>query len=404
MTRREFFCALPATAGLAGCLSLDPRWTPPLTAEDVALSESNAAVAFDLFAQLKNREGNLVFSPFVTTAALAMSSAAAGGATQSEFERVLHWPPQNASAHPSFAALQRHIAAGTAQSGCELRAAYSLWAATSLAIRKEFRRVAERHYAGGLQAVDFAQPESAARAINHWAEMQTAFKIKELIGASDLADDARMALISAVSLKGLWAQSFPRAETTIDSFRLSDGRKIPVNYMRHTSQHRYAESEKRQVVELALAGGNLVMHIILPRTLEELAVVESAFTRESYDLILQELQPRELAVALPSIQFKCAFRMREPLAALGLESAFRGETADFSRLCSTPGLALHTVVHKAAVEFTEEGSQPPSAIARKRSPGKVEVKNLVADRPFLFAVRDTSSGSLLLLGRVADPS
>lgn len=407
MTRREFLWAVPATVGAAGCLGLVNRPAmAPL--EAASLAQSNAALAFDLFGQLRRQQGNIVFSPFSASTSLALASAGAGGPTLEEFQRLLHWSGEPATLHAAVSTLQWQIAAGTAQSGCELRAAYGLWTPKSLSVASEFRSVAQKYYEGGWQTADFAQPESAARTINHWAELHTAFKIKELVKPDEIGVQARLVLASAIYFKGLWAKTFPRSSSAYDSFNTAGNAKIPVTFMRQSARHRLAEGDGWQMLELGLAGGALAMLVMLPRTNDGLPQFESSLSFESFERMRNDLQPQPVIVSLPRFRFASTWRLKEALAALGLQHAFQAGEANFSRLSAHDSLAMSAVIQKSAIEVSEEGVEvsketgtagKPASIARAESDPKV----FAADRPFLFVVRDLASGSLLLLGRVDQP-
>jgi serine protease inhibitor len=407
MTRREFLLALPATAGVAGCLGLDARTAAtPLAA--AALSESNAALAFDLFGRLRTQPGNIVYSPLSVAASLALASAAANGTTLDEFQRVLHWSGEPAALHPAVATLQRQIAAGMVQSGCELRAAYALWTPKTLPVSREFRSIVRSNYDGAWQTTEFAQPDAAARDINNWAELQTAFKIKELAKPDDLGTPVRLVLASAIYFKGLWAKTFPRASSAYDAFHFADGTKSPAMFMRHSARHRLAEGDGWQMLELVFAGGALAMFVLMPRAAAGLPAVEASLTVETFQRLMHDLQPQSVIVSLPRFRIATTWNLRDALTDLGLRRAFQLGEADFSRLSARDSLALSAVIQKSAIDVVEEGaevSKETGTVGKPQSAAKAasDPKVFAANRPFLFAVRDAASGSMLLLGRVEKP-
>jgi len=102
------------------------------------------------------------------------------------------------------------------------------------------------------------------------------------------------------------------------------------------------------------------------------------------------------------------------LKALGMTLAFDRSQADLSgvngrQAPSQEALFISRVLHKAFVEVNEEGTEAAAATAINMTLGMaVSLSNRVpvfrADHPFLFAVRDRKSGTILFLGRVADPT
>jgi serpin B len=375
--------------------------------EAASLAQSNAALAFELLGQLGKQPGNFVYSPFSVATSLALASAGAGGPTLEEFQRVLHWSGEPAALHAAVSTLQRQIAAGTAQSGCELHAAYGLWTPKSSPVTSEFRALAQKTYEGAWQTADCAQPESAARAVNSWIELHTAFKIKELVKPEDVGVQTGLMLASAMYFKGLWAKTFPHSSSAYDSFHAAGGVKVPVTFMRQSARHRLAEGDGWQMLELAFAGGALAMLVILPRANDGLPPLESSLSLEFFERMRNDLQPQPVIVSLPRFRVSSNWDLREGLMALGLQRAFQSGEADFSHLHAHDPLALSSVIQKCAIEVTEEGAEVSKDTgAAGKSPSAVKAasdpKVFAADRPFLWAVRDSTSGVLLLMGRVEE--
>jgi serpin B len=373
--------------------------------EAASLAQSNAALAFELLGQFSKQPGNFVYSPFSASTSLALASAGASGPTLEEFQRVLHWSGEPAALHPAVSTLQWQIAAGTAQSGCELHAAYGLWTPKSLPVTNEFRALAQKTYEGAWQTADFAHPESAARAVNSWIELHTAFKIKELVKPDDVGMQTGLMLASAMYFKGLWAKTFPRSSSTYDSFNAAGGVKVPVTFMRQSARHRLAEGDGWQMLELAFAGGALAMLVMLPRATDGLRAFESSLSLEFFERMRNDLQPQSVIVSLPRFRISSNWDLRESLTALGLQRAFQVHEADFSHLHAHDPLALSSVMQRCAIDVTEEGAEvsKDTGVAGK-SPSEAKTANdprvFAADRPFLWAVRDSTSGVLLLMGRV----
>jgi serine protease inhibitor len=407
MTRREFLWSLPVSVGAAGCLGLDPRSvTAPL--EAATFSSCIAPLGFELFREIRKQPGNLVCSPFLTASVLSLGSAGARGETLDEFRRVLHWPDDPGALHSAAAAWRRQIAASLASSRCEMRAAYALWTDKALPISPELRAIAEKNYDGAWQSTEFRQPDVAVRSINQWAELHTSAKVRELIRPRDFDASTRMLLAAATYFKGMWAHSFPIAGTSYDTFESSNGAKSSAAYMRHIAPHRFAETATGQMVELALAGRMLAMYLLLPPPGQTLATFESALDAAAFQRLLDGLQMHTVVVTMPRFSIASEIRLSEPLIALGMSRAFRPSEADFTGVSPMGQFALGGVIQKVGIEATEEGTDTaPATGAAARAMDSPEVaeqaKTFVANRPFVFVVRDAVSGSVLYLGRVEKP-
>ena len=113
-------------------------------------------------------------------------------------------------------------------------------------------------------------------------------------------------------------------------------------------------------------------------------------------------------MSLPRFKATIAYDLTGTLAAMGMPKAFSPTDADFSRMTDAARLMIGVVVHKAFVEVNEQGTEAAAAtgvsmnlaMARVENPPKI----FNANHPFLFAIRDASTGSVLFLGRLTKPA
>jgi len=92
----------------------------------------------------------------------------------------------------------------------------------------------------------------------------------------------------------------------------------------------------------------------------------------------------------------------DTLAAMGMPLAFT-EQADFSGMTGTRDLFIGAIVHKAFVEVNEEGTEATAATGVGMKLTSMPPQ-FTANHPFLFLIRENSNGTILFIGRVADPS
>ncbi|MBV8309643.1 MAG: hypothetical protein JO344_04500 [Planctomycetaceae bacterium] len=142
-----------------------------------AVLEGHNQFAWEAYARLRERPGNIGFSPFSLASALAMVQAGARGETAETAEqigKVLHLPADSASAHRALGLLQRGLSGDAGPRGVKLTSANSLWAGKSLGVLPEYLAMIQEQYQSTLHEADFeADPESARRAINAWVKTQT---------------------------------------------------------------------------------------------------------------------------------------------------------------------------------------------------------------------------------------
>ena len=367
----------------------------------------NIEFAFVLYAKLKDEPvvkeagGNLFFSPYSISTALAMTYAGARGETEKQMSEVLHFSlPQN-RLHQAFGILERQLKQNNKDSGYELSVANALWGQENEKFLQEFLDLTKKYYGAGLRQVDFAtQTEEARKTINSWVERQTKDKIKELIKKGILGRDTVLVLTNAIYFKGDWTSKFKEENTKPAPFHITQTKKVDVPMMWQEGKFDYAETEVLQILELLYKGDDLSMIILLPKNLDGLAELEKSLTLTNVDNWLSKLHKQEVGVYLPKFKMTSEFELSEILAAMGMPAAFFG--GDFSGMNGRKDLFISNVLHKAFVEVNEEGTEAAAATAVVMGRGLATTFH--ADHPFVFMIKDNRSGSILFIGKVSNPA
>ena len=368
------------------------------------------AFGLDLYRAIAAGQTNLVFSPASITLALAMARAGARGVTASEMDAVMHGAA--ADDHAGWLnALDQALAtrSGTFQDGSgkdvpiTLRIANAPFAQQGMPLEKTYLEALAGRFGGGLRLVDYeSQTEQARALINGWVDAQTEHRIPELLVPGVLTRATRLTLVNAIYLKAPWETPFPVDATTAGTFTRADGSTVQVPFMATTTSLRYATGSGWRAVEIPYVGGSLAMTIIVP---DDLAAFESKLTADSFTAITGALSDTEVALALPKFGIETKTDLASTLAALGMPSAF-DDRADFSGITTAEPLEISDVIHEASIDVDEKGTEAAAATAVViRATGMPEEPvPMRVDRPFLFALRDVPTGSILFLGRVGDPS
>jgi len=384
--------------GLCGCVAkAGPEAVGPETLEVV---QGNTAFAVDLYRELSARPGNLFFSPFSLSSALAMTYAGARGDTAQQMASVLHFAKDDPGLHSAFASL---IGALNKKSkGYQVAVANALWGQEGYGFLEAFLTMLKQHYEAGLHTVDFAQDtQGARRTINAWVERETRHKIKELLKPPHLDPSVLLVLTNAVYFKGLWASQFDKGSTQDAPFMVAPNDIVTAPTMTQTAPVSYIEGNGFQALELPYEGEDLAMVILLPNQVDGLSALEQSLNAAGLAQTLAGLQKRKVRVSLPKFKMTAEFELADVLAKMGMPLAFSG-TADFSGMTGNRDVFISAVVHKAFVEVNEEGTEAAAATAvvAKRASLPPAFR---ADHPFLFLIRDTRSGSILFMGRVVNP-
>jgi serpin B len=376
-------------------------------AEIAAIVKSNNSFALDLYSKLAKDPGNLFFSPYSISSALAMTYAGARGETAKQMSNTLHFSLAAEKLHPAISDLMGTF--NTGGKNYQLSVANALWGQTGYKFQPDFLNITNKYYGAGFKEVDYVNDgarEQTRQTINKWVESKTNNKIKELIKPKILTALTRLVLTNAIYFKGKWETQFDPKRTKEMPFYVTPDDQIPeFPMMRRTGDFKYTENNQAQIVELPYTGGNLSMVILLPKPNSGMAKLEGALG--NIPAWISQLSKQKIKVILPRFKLEKDFLLNGKLQELGMKDAFNESTADFSGM--TPGRKLYItkVIHKAYVEVNEEGTEAAAATAVVMGTKSAQVDKPVvfrANRPFLFLIRDLRSGTILFMGKLVDPS
>jgi serpin B len=373
---------------------------------ETPLAPGGNQFALELYSQLDRLEPqkNLFFSPESISLALSMTAAGARGETLAEMQKTLHLGENLDQAHAAYHQLLEHWNA--AGKPYQLSVANRLWGQKGFAIREAFLELTRRQYEAPMELLDFAQAAAASRAINDWVSQQTHDKIKDLISPEALGADTRLVLTNAIYFLGDWVDPFEKRNTRDQLFKISASQQVTAPLMYQKASFGYAEEKSLQVLEMAYAGRELSMVVILPRDVEGLGQLERELSPARLSALLAEIQPREVMVHLPHFKMETSFELSKALTAMGMGRAFSPQ-ADFSGISETTKLYVSAVLHKAYVDVNERGTEAAAAtgvvMKAMAMPIREAIPDFRADHPFLFIIRERQSGAILFLGRVINP-
>ena len=381
------------------------------TSEQASLVEGNSAFAFELYQALKGEEGNLFYSPYSISLALAMTYAGARGETAEQMADTLQFLLDQDKLHPAFNWLDAELAKrgegaeGKDGEGFRLNIVNAIWGQKDYQFLSDFLDVLAENYGAGLRMLDFmTETEKSRLTINDWVSDQTEKRIEDLIPQGAISELTRLVLTNAIYFNAAWAYPFDEDMTGDSFFYLLDGGQVSVPMMKQTESFGFTEGEGYQAVELRYDGDELSMVILLPEAGQFEAFEETLNAQQVSDII-SSLRPTEVALTMPQFEFESEFSLKDTLAEMGMPVAFSGG-ADFSGMTGEPELFISDVVHKAFVAVDEAGTEAAAATAvimelTAMPDLPVEV---TIDRPCIFLIRDIDTGAILFVGRVMNPS
>lgn len=386
--------------------------SPPAAraAQSASVVADNTAFALDLYSQLKANPGNLFFSPYSISTALAMTYGGARGETEKQMGKVLHFTADQKTIHAAFGQLQRQLGEGGQQKGIELSIANALWAQKGHPFLPTFLETAKGEYQANVAQADFETGADAARGqINRWVAQKTKDKIRDILPPGSLNQLTRLVLANAIYFKGVWAKPYEKAGTSTQPFHLTLTRQADVPLMHHFDEVRYMENTDFQAVELPYRGGGLSMVVLLPRRVDGCGQLQDRLAPPLLSGALRQMKHQKVEIFLPRFKVESSFKLNDMLARMGMPDAF-GPKANFSGMDAGAGsLFISGVFHKAWGEVKEEGTEAAAATAVAVEAAGIPMHPpppppvFRADHPFIFLIRDTRSGTLLFLGRLADP-
>ena len=407
---------LRSTRGQAG---------PSVSDRDAELADlvnGNSAFAFDLYRALCVEDGNLFYSPYSISLALAMTYAGARGETERQMADTLHFLLPQDRLHPAFNDLDIRLASRARDqqrdfdTGFRLNIANALWGQEGYEFVEEFLNVLSENYGAGVRPMDFmTMPEESRLTINDWVADRTEDRIKELIPKDVIDEFTRLVLTNAIYFNAKWRYTFDESSTLMRPFHLLDGGEVHVQMMMSEPEYfGYASGEGYQAVDLPYAGGGLSMTILLPDE-GRFKEFENSIDAVLVGRILEDIEGPLVELTMPRFEFESQYMLVETLEKMGMPNAFDDRASDFSGMdgasClagDVPCLLISDVIHKAFVSVDEEGTEAAAATAVtfERTMGKgppPEPIRVTVDRPFIFLIRDGATNAVLFVGRMEKP-
>jgi serpin B len=276
----------------------------------------------------------------------------------------------------------------------EMKIANSMWAHQGIGIEPAFIEAGNTFFDAKVETLDFGNPSAVSR-INSWVSSKTNARIPRLL--DQISNAEILFLINAIYFKGKWRETFDPKDTQDGPFQGADGRTRIAPLMSQTDTLRYDETAEYQAVDLLYGNGSFAMTLLLPKAgtpADVLAALNPAAWRD----LAGRFRDTNVHLTLPRFKMEYSRELGEDLTALGMGIAFDHARADFSRIANA-ALYLTRVEQKTFVEVNEEGTEAAAATAVGvgvvSAPAVVEMR---VDRPFVFAIRERLSGTVLFLG------
>jgi serpin B len=376
--------------------------------EMAALVNGNTAFAIDLYKKVANDTGNIFFSPYSVSIALAMTWGGAKGETATDMASALHFTLPQTSLHNAFDALDLSLAAESEKGGFALSIVNQLWGEKTSMFLPDYLKLTETFYGAPLRLLDFINnPDPSRIVINSWVSDQTNGRIQDLLPGGSIKNSSRLVLTNAIYFKAQWADTFSANNTCNQTF-YSGQSSFATPFIHQKYSYHFFMNNDYRAIELPYKGNDIAMDIILPDT-GKMALVEAKLSPDFITGVIGSLQSCQVDAAIPKFKFSTpSIRMKDMLASLGMAVAFDPRNADFSGIDGTRSLCIGDVIHKAFVAVDEKGTEAAAATAvvmRYTSSMQEPIiqQTFYADHPFIFLIRDVKTGAVLFMGKVTKP-
>ncbi|APR86574.1 proteinase inhibitor I4, serpin [Minicystis rosea] len=357
----------------------------------------------ELFRNLPDESLNRFASPASVRQCLTLLYPAARGETAAEIARALHLGAP-ADAMAALAAEERAFRSAAPTQGGALRIGNRVWTEKTATLSPSFLASLAQAGVATPAALDFhGAPEASRTAINQWVANLTENKIPEILPPGSITAQSGVVVSNAVYFRGLFAQRFPAAATAPAYFANTDGEVVPpkVPTMHLEAELPFATVGPNKVLELPYANSTMALDLVLAPTVRDALALEKTLDAKAFASFTASLRKQHVDVMLPKFRITQGGSIRPALEALGMRTAFTA-SADLGGLSSAAPTHMSDVFHRALIEVDEKGTEAAAATAGGMESGIAPPPaTFHANHTFLFFLRDTASGRVLLVGRLA---
>jgi len=371
-----------------------------LTAKGHDVITASNGFGIDLFRITATGENqNLMLSPLSASTALTMLLNGCNADTYDQIQDMLGYEGLTVDEiNEAYKSLVGQLL--TIDPEIQLSLANAVWYRQDFLVKQNFLGTMDSSFEATVRALDFSTPASL-QTINNWAKDNTNGKIPKVL--NEISPDHVMFLMNALYFKGNWTYQFDEENTSDMGFTLKDGTTINVKTMRNTIPVKVYYGNGATSVELPYGQQNFAMVIVLPDgSLDEFL---PGFNEEVWSAIITGLdgfgEPDDMEILLPKFKFEYEKYLNDQLKSLGMLDAFEPFLADLSGI-SDAEIYVDFVKQNTYVDVNEEGTEA----AAVTTIGIKEVSmppSFIADRPFIFAIRERMTNTILFMGKVEHP-
>ncbi len=377
---------------------------------DSELPDANTRFGLKLFQDLVSQSPreNLFVSPLSVSIALSMLYNGASGETQQEMAKALEYTGLDLKDTVNQGHLTLRKRLQNQGKGVEVLLANALWGPTGLSLQDGFAQANKAYYDAALEGLPFGSP-SAVERINRWASDNTRGLIPKVI--EEIDPNTILLLMNAIYFKGDWSTPFEANQTESLPFYKADETQENQAIMHHYDKWRYGEVDGTQVVSLPYGEAERTeMLAFMPPKGTDLAAWIAELDTTRWQNLMTSLRTRDGRVGLPKFKLSNNLPLNDTLKRLGMAQAFSELDADFGALLP-PSSSLKPYVsgvkQDAVIEVNEKGTEAAAVTTITVGATSVQLPQdpfeMIMDRPFMYAIYDRDTESILFMGAFNDP-
>ncbi|PHT84686.1 Serpin-ZX [Capsicum annuum] len=355
---------------------------------------------------------NLVFSPLSIQIVLGLIAAGSMGPTKDQLLCFL-----KAKSIDELNSLYSHLVNiifvdGSPNGGPRLSIANGVWIDQTFPLKPSFKKVVDKVYKATSNCIDFQNKATEVpNQVNQWAKMKTNDLIKEILPHGTVNNMTRLIFANALYFKGAWNDKFNASDMKDHKFHLLRGGSIKAPFMTSNKKQYAVAFDGFKVLGLHYKQGRdarcFCMYIILPDARDGLpALIDKISSSPGFlNHHLPCVKVKMSKLLIPKFKTTFSFEASTVLKGLGVTSPFCG--GGLTEMVDSPlagRLFISQIFHQSFIEVNEEGTEAAAVTASVIEPRSIEEEiDFVADHPFLFLIRDDSTGVVLFIGSVLNP-
>lgn len=281
--------------------------------------------------------------------------------------------------------------------GTQLNTANSVWLRNdpNLQVKENFLAAMQELFDAEVFSADF--DEKTRKDINLWCKVHTKDRIEKILDDA-IPPETKLYLINALTFDGKWQSPYKDYQVGDTDFTAADG-SVQTAEMMYGTEYTYLESELATGFVKPYEDGYSFV-ALLPNEGLAMADFVKGLTGESFtkeDVLVE--------TGLPKFKTESGAELSTALRAMGIRDVFDAERADLSRTATTPegNLFVSKVLHKAFIETDTEGTRAAAVTAVAEDAGSAppsEMKRVILDRSFFYAIVEDSTGIPVFMGTV----